>query len=239
MSWLETGSARRSTGRGGTVARAAIIGLAVGLGLRLTAPATLHGQVKADQDWVGERVVWKSKISPLKTIDNRDVPRSGTRRSTFTASSELVRGSGSGSRPKGTAPAAGGRPPNSSPSTRRSTSSPQRFAPIRRMGSGTSCGPRVLRDKDEFERAVDDYDEAIQLNPRDALAYEGRGEMRLTQLDYDRAIADYTQGDPARAERRLRPLRPQSRLGSLRVSMTEPFSISTSSSAIPRRSERT
>jgi tetratricopeptide (TPR) repeat protein len=43
----------------------------------------------------------------------------------------------------------------------------------------------------ERDRAILDYDKAIELNPKFAKAYEGRGDAYLWKHDYDRAIADY------------------------------------------------
>jgi tetratricopeptide (TPR) repeat protein len=47
---------------------------------------------------------------------------------------------------------------------------------------------RGMRDPD---RAMADYNEAIRLNPRIALAYYNRGNLWRDKRDYDRAIAEY------------------------------------------------
>ena len=46
--------------------------------------------------------------------------------------------------------------------------------------------------KGEHERAIADYNEAIRLNPKDAIAYNNRGHSWQHKNDLDRAIADYT-----------------------------------------------
>jgi len=45
--------------------------------------------------------------------------------------------------------------------------------------------------KDELDRAIGDYSEAIKLNPKFANAFVGRGSAWYAKEDYDRAIADY------------------------------------------------
>jgi len=43
----------------------------------------------------------------------------------------------------------------------------------------------------QYDKAISDFDEAIRLNPRDALTYVNRGHARYRKGDNDRAIADY------------------------------------------------
>ncbi|MFT7587359.1 MAG: tetratricopeptide (TPR) repeat protein, partial [Cellvibrionaceae bacterium] len=43
----------------------------------------------------------------------------------------------------------------------------------------------------DYERAIADYDRAIELNPEDATAYNNRGNSYSNQGDEERAIADY------------------------------------------------
>ena len=47
--------------------------------------------------------------------------------------------------------------------------------------------------KDDYDRAIADYTQAIRLNPDDAYAYYSRGKAYHWKDDYDRAIADYEQ----------------------------------------------
>jgi lipoprotein NlpI len=47
------------------------------------------------------------------------------------------------------------------------------------------------QNKRDFDRAVQDYDEAIRLDPDSALAYNNRGSAYQHRGDYDRAIQDY------------------------------------------------
>jgi tetratricopeptide (TPR) repeat protein len=45
----------------------------------------------------------------------------------------------------------------------------------------------------EYDRAIQDYNQAIKLNPKFAAAYINRGVVHDSKGDYDRAIADYDQ----------------------------------------------
>jgi tetratricopeptide (TPR) repeat protein len=47
------------------------------------------------------------------------------------------------------------------------------------------------RAKGAFDQALDEFNRAIQLDPRSALAYEGRGNTHVNKGEFDRAIADY------------------------------------------------
>ena len=46
-------------------------------------------------------------------------------------------------------------------------------------------------NKNDFDRAMADYNEAIRINPRFAAAYIGRGAVAHAKKDYDGAITDY------------------------------------------------
>ena len=46
-------------------------------------------------------------------------------------------------------------------------------------------------DKGDYDRAIADYDKAIELNPKLAPAYNDRGNVYSAKGDYDRAIADF------------------------------------------------
>ena len=50
---------------------------------------------------------------------------------------------------------------------------------------------RAFRFKGQFDLAIADYDEAIQLDPKLDLAYLNRGSAYRAKGDYDMAIADY------------------------------------------------
>lgn len=59
--------------------------------------------------------------------------------------------------------------------------------------------------KGDYDQAIADYNEAIRLDPDDALTYIGRGDVYYSKGDYDRAVADYdtaVQIDPAYDEAR-------------------------------------
>jgi tetratricopeptide (TPR) repeat protein len=61
----------------------------------------------------------------------------------------------------------------------------------------------AFHDKKDYDRAIADYDQAIQLDPKDANAYVSRGLAYHGKKDYDRAIADYNQAiqlDPKDAD---------------------------------------
>jgi tetratricopeptide (TPR) repeat protein len=48
-------------------------------------------------------------------------------------------------------------------------------------------------EKQEYENAIADYNEAVRLAPQLADAYDGRGNAWLAKKDYDRAIADHNE----------------------------------------------
>jgi tetratricopeptide (TPR) repeat protein len=47
--------------------------------------------------------------------------------------------------------------------------------------------------KGQYDRAIEDYDQAIRLNPNYAFAFHGRGLAYAFKGQYDRAIEDYDQ----------------------------------------------
>jgi tetratricopeptide (TPR) repeat protein len=49
----------------------------------------------------------------------------------------------------------------------------------------------AYRNKGEYDRAIADFDEAIRLNPKFAIAYYNRGNSHWHKGEYDRAIADF------------------------------------------------
>jgi tetratricopeptide (TPR) repeat protein len=48
-------------------------------------------------------------------------------------------------------------------------------------------------NKQDYDRAIEDYGEAIRLNPNNAGAFNNRGFAYANKQDYDRAIEDYGQ----------------------------------------------
>ena len=51
----------------------------------------------------------------------------------------------------------------------------------------------AFKFKGDYDRALEDYDQAILLNPAYANAYNNRGVIYRLKGEYDRAIADYDQ----------------------------------------------
>lgn len=51
----------------------------------------------------------------------------------------------------------------------------------------------VWEGKGDYDKAIADYNEAIKLNPQDAIAFNNRGNAWDKKADYDRAIADYNE----------------------------------------------
>ncbi len=62
---------------------------------------------------------------------------------------------------------------------------------------------RLCLRKGQVERAIQDFDQAILLDPRDAFAYNNRGLAYRNRGEVDRAIKDYDQA--LAAQRQLRP----------------------------------
>jgi tetratricopeptide (TPR) repeat protein len=46
--------------------------------------------------------------------------------------------------------------------------------------------------KKEYDKAIADITEVIQLDPKNADAFLARGKLRIAKKDYSKAIADYT-----------------------------------------------
>ena len=47
-------------------------------------------------------------------------------------------------------------------------------------------------DKDDYDRAIADYNEAIRLDPKNSAAFFNRGLTSAKKKDYDGAIANYS-----------------------------------------------
>jgi len=48
------------------------------------------------------------------------------------------------------------------------------------------------QNKGDYDKAIADYNRAIELDPKNADSYSRRGDLRFRKDDYDQAIADYT-----------------------------------------------
>ena len=65
------------------------------------------------------------------------------------------------------------------------------------------CGRAVnLQLKGEYDRAIEDFDQVIRLNPDYLWAYLKRAAAYNAKGDYDRAIRDYRPCPPHRPEER-------------------------------------
>jgi lipoprotein NlpI len=53
-------------------------------------------------------------------------------------------------------------------------------------------GNAYVDDKQDYDRAIADYSEAIKLDPKNAVAFYDRGLAYYSKQDYDHAIADYS-----------------------------------------------
>jgi tetratricopeptide (TPR) repeat protein len=51
----------------------------------------------------------------------------------------------------------------------------------------------AYRNKDQYDRAIQDYNQAIKLNPKDSFPFNNRGNAYFNKGQYDRAIQDYNQ----------------------------------------------
>jgi tetratricopeptide (TPR) repeat protein len=54
-------------------------------------------------------------------------------------------------------------------------------------------GNAYVDGKHDYDRGTADYDQAIKLDPKLAVAYNGRGNVHWDKQDYDRAFSDYDQ----------------------------------------------
>ena len=89
------------------------------------------------------------------------------------------------------------------------TRSPTSIAPSRSIRTSrppiTIAATPISRSA-TIDRAVANYDAAIRLNPKDAMAYYDRGVARYEREDYDQRHPRFRPGDAARSEERGRLL---------------------------------
>ena len=82
--------------------------------------------------------------------------------------------------------------------TRRNTTRPSPIMvrssdSIRKTRRLTTSAPWLWATKKGYEKAIADYNEAIGLDPKNALAYNNRGSAWRKKKEYDKAIADYNE----------------------------------------------
>ena len=83
--------------------------------------------------------------------------------------------------------------PQAATSTAPSPTSIRRSGSTRRTSPPTTTAPWRWPTRRDFDRAIADYDQAIKLDPKYALAYLNRGLLWQAKKDHDRAIADFDQ----------------------------------------------
>ena len=57
----------------------------------------------------------------------------------------------------------------------------------------TTAAATLGTNKKDYDKAIADYDEAIELDPKDAVAYNNRGVAWYAKNEYDKAIADFNE----------------------------------------------
>ena len=75
--------------------------------------------------------------------------------------------------------------------TRRSPTITRPFASTAKTRSRTKTAPAPGARSASIDRGLADYNKAIRLNPKDAIAFLGRGNAWWAKKDYRKAIADY------------------------------------------------
>jgi tetratricopeptide (TPR) repeat protein len=92
----------------------------------------------------------------------------------------------------------------SSPSSTVESSLPAKISPVPAKSAQQCINNGIeLLDLKEFDMAIEEFDEAIQLNPGSAMAFYKRGWCWVWKFNNDKAIADFTQSirlDPTNAK---------------------------------------
>lgn len=65
------------------------------------------------------------------------------------------------------------------------------YPPVKLIANVFNSRGMAWERADNLEKAKEDYEKAMEVNPDYANAYNNRGNIKLKQKDYDRAVADY------------------------------------------------
>jgi Tfp pilus assembly protein PilF len=144
----------------------------------------------AEDEWVGKRVVQKSRTFSLR-IDDEPVERSGTTIAIYRVErtdGPLLWLQAENQRLCGWAKAA-----EVIPVEQASASITAELRDQPQDGFLHTIRGLVRQDKKEFDLALSDYNDAIRIDPKSTLAYYNRGNTWAAKQDYDKAIADYNE----------------------------------------------
>jgi tetratricopeptide (TPR) repeat protein len=158
------------------------------LGLILIVAPRASLEARADQGWIGKRVIQKSRGFHLR-LDNKVVdPRSVEfyRVQQIDGKRILLKAEGIGL--SGWASIDDVVPVDEAIEffTNRVRSSPRDVFSLEMRA-------KLWREKKELDAALADYDQAVRLNPKNPRAYIGRGILWVEKREYDKAIADFTE----------------------------------------------
>ena len=91
-------------------------------------------------------------------------------------------------------------------STRRSRTTTRRSGSTRRFADAFNNRGNAWSDKNEYDKAIADYNEAIRLDPKFAFGFYNRGNAWNDKGELDKAIADYTEAIRLDPEIRRAPI---------------------------------
>ena len=114
----------------------------------------------------------------------------------------------------------------------------RRSGSIRSTPSPTTTGATPATPRATYDRAIADYNEAIRLDPKDAAAYNNRGNRLARQGRPRPRHRRLQRGDPARSQVRSRPTTTAASLGQPRATSTAPSPTTARRSGSIRRTPR-